>query len=431
MKRLKKEGVRYVIGVLFVVCLLFLGFNQQFKQFIEIPTSMVLFEGSEEVIEASGFVIDDSSHVQMDQVESQTIFQGIKTGKTNVTVQHGNWPTKKIDVSVLPEIKVVPGGQSIGVKLNTEGVLVVGHHKIDTKAGQKSPGEFAGIEVGDMITDINGEKMHTMSEVSRLVQLAGEENEDLKVKVLRGEKEITTVLTPEKAKGDHLYRLGLYIRDSAAGVGTMTFYDPESKRYGALGHVISDIDTKKPVSVLNGQLLRSSVTSISRGMNGEPGEKLASISKDREILGTINKNSSLGIYGTLNDKIELKNKTFDQPMPISTSAEVKKGPAKILTVVDGEEVEQFDIEIVSNTPQDRPATKGMVIKVTDERLLDKTGGIVQGMSGSPIIQGDKIVGAVTHVFVNDPTSGYGCHISWMLEESGIHTGLIKHQAKAS
>ncbi len=431
MKRLLKEGVRYVIGVLFLVCLLFLGFNPQFKQFIDIPTSIVLFEGSETAIEANGFAIEGNSHLEVEHMESETILQGIKTGHTNVTLQNGNWPAKKIDVSILPKIKVVPGGQSIGVKLNTEGVLVVGHHKIDTKSGQKSPGEFAGIEVGDMITNINGEKMHTMSEVSKHVQHAGEANKELKVKVLRGEKEITTVLKPEKAKGDHLYRLGLYIRDSAAGVGTMTFYEPESKRYGALGHVISDIDTKKPVSVLNGQLLRSSVTSISRGINGEPGEKLASISKDREILGTIQKNSALGIYGTLNETVQLKNNVYDQPLPISTASEVKEGPAKILTVLDGEEVEQFDIEIVSSTPQESPATKGMVIKVTDKRLLEKTGGIVQGMSGSPIIQGDKIVGAVTHVFVNDPTSGYGCHISWMLEESGIHTGLVKHQAQAS
>ena len=209
----------------------------------------------------------------------------------------------------------------------------------------------------------------------------------------------------------------------------MTFYEPQSMKYGALGHVISDVDTRKPISVHDGQIMRSSVTSISKGLHGEPGEKLASIAKDQDILGTISKNSSFGVFGQLDQKANMKNGLYDEPMAITTADEVKEGPAKILTVLEGEEVEQFDVEIVSSVAQNGPATKGMVIKVTDKKLLQETGGIVQGMSGSPIIQDGKLIGAVTHVFVNDPTSGYGCHIGWMLEEAGIHTGLL--EAKAS
>src|SRR5690606_15924651 len=189
------------------------------------------------------------------------------------------------------------------------------------------------------------------------------------------------------------------------------------KKYGALGHVISDMDTKKPVEINDGTIVRSSVTSIEKGNNGIPGEKQARFESEEHIIGNITKNSPFGIFGELQSTI--KNDIHDKPLPIALSHEVKEGPAKILTVVEGEEVEEYEIEIISNIPQKYPATKGMVIQITDEELLSKTGGIVQGMSGSPIIQDGKVIGAVTHVFVNDPTSGYGVHIEWMLQDAGI------------
>jgi len=188
------------------------------------------------------------------------------------------------------------------------------------------------------------------------------------------------------------------------------------------------MDTQKAITLNDGQIVSSLVTSIEKGSNGDPGEKLARFTNDRKILGTITKNSPFGIFGKLNEPI--KNDIMDKAMPITLSYQVKEGPAKILTVVEGENVKEFDIEIVSSVPQKFPATKGMVIKVTDPELLEATGGIIQGMSGSPIIQDGKVVGAVTHVFVNDPTSGYGCHIEWMLQEAGIDI-YSKDKAKAS
>ncbi|MGV3464176.1 MAG: SpoIVB peptidase, partial [Heyndrickxia sp.] len=199
-----------------------------------------------------------------------------------------------------------------------------------------------------------------------------------------------------------------------------------SKKYGALGHVISDMDTKKPIVVEDGQIVKSTVTSIEKGSNGNPGEKLARFSSDREVIGDIKQNSPFGIFGNLHKVI--KNGKYDKPLPIALSDQVKEGPAKILTVVNGDKVEAFDIEVVSTIPQKFPATKGMIIKVTDPKLLEKTGGIVQGMSGSPIIQDGKLIGAVTHVFVNDPTSGYGVHIEWMLNKAGINIYNDKEKA---
>src|SRR5690606_20618006 len=186
----------------------------------------------------------------------------------------------KVDVNVLKDFKVVPGGQSIGVKLNTLGVLVVGHHQVQSVEGKLSPGEQAGIKVGDIITKINGKKIKSLSDVAKFVQKAGENGEPLTLEIFRDNKKIETKLKPLEDKNGDGFKLGLYIRDSAAGIGTLTFYDPASKKYGALGHVISDIDTRQPVVIEDGQIVRSTVTSIEKGSNGEPGEKLARFSAD-------------------------------------------------------------------------------------------------------------------------------------------------------
>lgn len=234
-------------------------------------------------------------------------------------------------------------------------------------------------------------------------------------------------MTPQYDTDDQEFQIGLYIRDTAAGIGTMTFYEPNSKKYGALGHIISDMDTRKPVEINDGTIVKSKVTEIQKGENGVPGEKRANFDVNESELGNITKNTPFGIFGTLNGKVE-KSK-WNEPMPIALPNQVKEGPAKILTVIDGEKVEAFDVEIVNTVAQESPATKGLILKIVDDRLLEATGGIVQGMSGSPIIQDGKVIGAVTHVFVNDPTSGYGVHIEWMLNEAGID--IYKEDKKAS
>lgn len=323
----------------------------------------------------------------------------------------------KLDPIKHDEIRIIPGGQSIGVQLETLGVLVVGHHSIQTEEGILSPGQDAKVLIGDMIVEVNGKPVRQMNDLKIYVNQAGKLNERLNLTLKRDNETIRTTLRPILDRRDNQYKIGLYIRDSAAGIGTMTFYEPESKRYGALGHVISDMDTKKPIDMVKGKIVRSSVVHIEKGNQGAPGEKQARFSADRNIIGNIVKNTPHGIFGVL-DK-DLTNGMYDSPLPITRADEVKEGPAKILTVVDDEKVEEFDIEIVSSVPQKKPDIKGMVIKITDQKLLEKTGGIVQGMSGSPIIQEGKIVGAVTHVFVNDPTSGYAVHIEWMLKDAGL------------
>ncbi|MEH7073969.1 SpoIVB peptidase [Neobacillus drentensis] len=419
---MKLEIIRKIIGGILLVSLISLIFFQPIQQYLAIPKTITVFEGQDytfqKAVPVSASLVSQNSNITLDQGRHSVSMAATKNGKSEMLLEFAGIPIKKVDVRVLKDFRVIPGGQSIGVKLNTVGVLVVGHHLINTISGKKSPGEIAGIKIGDIITEINGNKIEKMTDVAPYVQSAGQEGKALDMVISRESGKFTTKLTPLKDKGENVYKLGLYIRDSAAGIGTMTFVHPQSKKYGALGHVISDMDTKQPIVVEDGQIVRSTVTSIEKGSNGDPGEKLARFSSDREIVGNIQKNSPFGIFGEMVK--DLKNGVMDKPLPIALSHQVKEGPAKILTVVNDDRVEEFDIEIVSTIPQKFPATKGMVIKVTDPKLLKKTGGIVQGMSGSPIIQDGKLIGAVTHVFVNDPTSGYGVHIEWMLNEAGIN-----------
>ncbi|KAA6454868.1 SpoIVB peptidase [Bacillus atrophaeus] len=415
------DNIRKAVGVILLVSLLSVGFLKPFKEYLLIPTQIRVFETQTQAVETNLSVsgqeeeLSEAFTLQKDQHETK--ITGQKAGKSELVYDLAGFPIKKTKVQVLPDLKVIPGGQSIGVKLHSVGVLVVGFHQVNTEEGKKSPGESAGITAGDIIIEMNGQKIEKMSDIAPFIQKAGKTGESLDLLIKRDKQKIKTKLVPEKDEAEGMYRIGLYIRDSAAGIGTMTFYEPKSKKYGALGHVISDMDTKKPIVVEDGEIVRSTVTSIEKGTGGNPGEKLARFSSDRNIIGDINRNSPFGIFGTLNQTIE--NNISDKELPVALSNEVKEGPAEILTVIENDKVEKFNIEIVSTTPQKFPATKGMVLKITDPKLLKKTGGIVQGMSGSPIIQNGKVVGAVTHVFVNDPTSGYGVHIEWMLSEAGI------------
>jgi stage IV sporulation protein B len=409
---------RIITGVLLLLGLLIVPFTPPLQNYFTIPNKIVTFQNESPLSFPNiGEAVQVHASANDNEAINASSFDFSEPGDGQLIYSVAGVPIKKVDVSVLKDVKVIPGGQSIGVQLQTLGVLVVGHHLVNGENGSMSPGEEADIKVGDVIMEINGKEIEEMKDVKPIVEDAGKDSKSLKVKVKRGKETFTTELKPVLDKKENDYRIGLYIRDSAAGIGTMTFFEPKSKKYGALGHVISDMDTKKPIEIHDGTIVRSKVTSIQKGNNGTPGEKQAKFSIKENKIGTITKNSPFGIFGKLDEPIE--NGKFDKPLPIALSHEVKEGPAKILTVIDGEKVEEFDVEIVSSVPQKSPATKGMVIQITDPKLLEATGGIVQGMSGSPIIQNGKVIGAVTHVFVNDPTSGYGVHIEWMLQDAGV------------
>lgn len=428
-------------GSILILLALFTFSSTPFRQFASIPDKIRVVQGSLQelsfavpvtatVVTANPKVVQLNGNTNgMENVDLRKplTIQPVNPGDTQVTVKVGKIPLKTVNVEVLPDIRVIPGGQSIGVQLQTSGVLVVGHHLIEGKGRKYSPGEQSNIKVGDRIMKVNDQTIRDMEQVGKLVNESGIKGKLVRLDVIRGKEKLKLSINPAYDEKERSYRLGVYIRDSAAGVGTLTFFDPQSKNYGALGHVISDIDTGKPIVVGSGHVVQSSVTSIEKGQSGAPGEKYAIFKNENVKLGSIEKNTPFGIFGKM-DKLP-ENGMNSSPIPIALGDQVKPGPAEIYTVVNGQKVEKFKIEIVNVIQQKFPSTKGLIIKVTDPRLIEKTGGIVQGMSGSPIVQKGRLVGAVTHVFVNDPTSGYGTYIEWMLKDSGID--LEKQKPRAS
>ena len=312
------------------------------------------------------------------------------------------------------DIEVYPGGISIGVKINNKGALVVGYSDISTHEGlSESPGKVAGIELGDIIEEVNGENIETCSDLISKVKTC--RNDEMTVKILRGNSEITKKVS--LIKEDNEYKIGLWVRDSTAGIGTLTFYDKDSKTFGALGHPITDGDTNVSFNIKSGTLLRSSVLSIKKGERGNPGEIKGLFINENESIGNIEKNTNSGIYG--DGSVELINPNFNKAMTVAYRDEIKEEHAQIITTVEDGGAKAYDIEILKLLPQDEPGSKSMIIKIVDPVLLEKTGGIVQGMSGSPIIQNGKIIGAVTHVLINKPDVGYGIYIEWMLQDAGV------------
>ncbi|MBT9172765.1 MAG: SpoIVB peptidase [Syntrophomonadaceae bacterium] len=347
------------------------------------------------------------------------LLSGLELGSVNLQFKlFGLIPLRELTVNVLPEKKLIPGGHSIGVKLHSEGVLVVGHHLVPTIGRTISPAKEAGIEVGDLLMAIDGIRLLDANQVAELVNRQETAGKSALFEIRRRGREIDKKVKPLLCQQTGRFRIGLYVRDSAAGVGTLTFYDPKTMIFGGLGHAIADIDTNQPIEIRDGQVVKADIVNIKAARRGIPGEKTGVFQEEEDLLGEIKVNSPYGIFGTLSRIAEVAG-GYHQPIPIGLMSLVIPGPAEILTVIEGENIERFDIEIQRVYQQTKPGDKGMIIRITDKRLLDSTGGIVQGMSGSPIIQDGRLVGAVTHVFVNDPTRGYGLFIEWMIMESGL------------
>ncbi|AGK97660.1 SpoIVB peptidase [Clostridium pasteurianum] len=328
----------------------------------------------------------------------------------------GVFPVKNVNLEIVPPITVYPGGQPVGIKLNTQGVLVVGLSDIDSQNGKiSSPAAQAGVQIGDSIIKIDGENVNNSKSVSE--KLNKYKDSIMKVTIVREGKNIDKEIKAVKSDVDNGYKLGLWVRDSTAGVGTLTFYHEKSGKFAALGHPITDVDTGTMLTVKDGNIINSSIISIKKGTKGNPGEVRGIFVNEQDPLGNIKTNTVSGIYGTCVKT--LKNSKFNKPMEVGLRNDIKEGDAQILTTIDGEQPKLYNIKIEKLLSQESPGPKSMVIRVTDPELLEKTGGIVQGMSGSPIIQNNKIVGAVTHVLINKPDVGYGIYMEWMLKDAGI------------
>lgn len=368
----------------------------------EVPTEIYVTRGEE-------IKLEESIPVTFEQEDSEEVFADKWRDNYEMTCSFlGIIPVKTVTVHVVDEQSVIPVGQTVGILLNTDGIYVVDTDEIETVSGEKVSPCKRQVKSGDYITHVNGQAVSKKEEVMSAVE--GCNGETIALTLRRDDKTVTCEVTPVMSS-NHTYKLGIWIKDDIAGVGTITYIDAEGN-YGALGHGISSTETNDLIEITEGTLYETEIAAINKGEKGTPGSLVGILYFQREhYLGTVETNSSVGIYGTLDNISDTASGA--EPLPIAYKQEVKTGPAEILASVDGV-VQSYDIEIediVMNNPE---VNKSLLIRVTDEALIEKTGGIVQGISGSPIIQNGKIVGAVTHVLVNDPTQGYGIFIESML-----------------
>lgn len=361
-----------------------------------IPSNIIIFEGENLNLKiATGLTLASknsktiltASNINKEKINSE--------GTNNLNLNlFGTIPVKEVNVNVIPKTMVVPLGNAIGMKLYTKGVLVVGMSQIETdKNEKKKPYENSGIEQGDTILEINNNIVGNTEELIKEVE--NSKGNTINIKYLRDDKTMQTDITPVKSK--NTYKIGLWVRDAAAGVGTLTFYEPSTNLFMALGHGISDIDTEEIVNIANGELVTANIVSITKGRKGYPGEIRGTIDEGKTI-GTIYKNTNFGVYGMVKNKNYLEA-DLTQEMEVAPRNEIKEGKAQIICQLENSTKKKYDIEIEKVYINNNQNNKSMLIKITDKELLEKTGGIIQGMSGAPIIQEEKFVGAVTNVIV--------------------------------
>lgn len=326
----------------------------------------------------------------------------------NYTVQaklFGAIPVKEVNVEVIPELKLVPCGDVFGVKFFTKGVIVIGTTDVETADGFINPAERAGLAKSDIITEVNGTEINTVEALAMAVEKS--KGNALSVRYLRAGESHETKVTPALSLADKKYKTGIWVRDSTAGIGTVTYYNPASGGFGGLGHGICDVDTGELMPLLRGTIVDVSISDIVKGRSGSPGELKGVF--DTEKRGTLLGNAETGVYGMLDRAPDL----IYEAMPIATRDEVTEGAATVLVNPDGKGIHEYNV-LLSKVDRRSDGTKSFVVEITDPALLELTGGIVQGMSGSPILQNGKFVGAVTHVLVGDPTKGYGIFLENML-----------------
>ena len=403
---MRNSRARRITGWLLSLLVLTLHFSPQAQLLRSLPDRLSIASGQPAALDAPYPLT-----LSVAEASSSTSETLGKTSTATISL-FGLLPIREVEIEIADDLRLYPGGQAVGVALHTSGVLVVGTSDL---TGAYSPARTAGVKPGDVITEADGKSIASADELSSLVETYG--GMPIPLTIQRGESRLELTLTPKRDGQSGKYRIGAWVRDSTAGVGTLSFYGEvhsgEGQCYGALGHAITDTDTQQILTVGAGEIMLADVVDVRKGQSGVPGELKGSFLREDRVMGTISRNNIFGIYGGMTDPPA--HPIYPDGLPIGRKDAVHPGPATILCTVGAEGMREYDVEIVEVNRQSAPAQRSLVLKVTDKELLEKTGGIVQGMSGSPIIQDGRLIGAVTHVFVNDPTMGYGLYIEWMLE----------------
>lgn len=401
-----KQTVRHGLGIALSAMVFLCNYSPWVREAASLPDALTLTSGQKFVVQTGLPMLAASDGGTVSVLASQDERVTISAeagGQTSVTFSLlGLIPVHETRVNVVEERTLIPGGQAVGVALKTRGVLVVS----DAAKGR-------ALRAGDVILSADGKNVESTKALSEQVGTA--QTDTVRLEVLRGGQTITVDAQAEPDPSDGRRKLGVWVRDSTAGVGTLTYIDPANQAYGALGHAIVDADTGRLLAAREGAILHASIVGVTKGQSGKAGELKGNFLKAGEQIGSLMENCEYGIYGVLDDMPE--NLLYPQGLRAGARSAVHTGTASIIATVDADGPQEYGVEIVRCFAQSEPSQKGMILRVTDERLLEKTGGIVQGMSGSPILQDGRIIGAVTHVYLSDATQGYGMYIEWMLEKS--------------
>lgn len=401
-----KQTVRHGLGIALSAMAFLCNYSPWVREAASLPDALTLTSGQKFVVQTGLPMLAASDGGAVSVLASQDERVTISAeagGQTSVTFSLlGLIPVHETRVNVVEERTLIPGGQAVGVALKTRGVLVVS----DAAKGR-------ALRAGDVILSADGKNVESTKALSEQVGTA--QTDTVRLEVLRGGQTITVDAQAEPDPSDGRRKLGVWVRDSTAGVGTLTYIDPANQAYGALGHAIIDADTGRLLAAREGAILHASIVGVTKGQSGKAGELKGNFLKAGEQIGSLMENCEYGIYGVLDDMPE--NLLYPQGLRAGARSAVHTGTASIIATVDADGPQEYGVEIVRCFAQSEPSQKGMILRVTDERLLEKTGGIVQGMSGSPILQDGRIIGAVTHVYLSDATQGYGMYIEWMLEKS--------------
>lgn len=393
-----KKAIRIFDVILFFICVVIFGVIIWGNA--ALPSGVVTYNGNSEPLAKVFTYTGKSTSLAVDKQTATPRRENLKL--------FGIIPVKEVTVTEKAEQKVMVSGEVFGIKLYTDGVIVVGIQEVQTDSGKKSPSGSAGIEVGDIIVAIDGENVYTSDQVQSI--LGANNGGSFEVKIKRGERYRDYTVTPVYCEREGCYKAGMWVRDSTAGIGTITFYNKQSGIFAALGHQINDIDTKEIMPMLDGEAVKATVSKIEKSTRGTTGSLECNFTN--QTLGKLLSNTDCGIYGAYAEISECAKE-----YPVAAIQEVKKGKATLISTVEKGQPKKYEIEITHIGFNENNREKNMIVKVTDKDLIDKTGGIVQGMSGSPIIQNGKLVGALTHVIVGNPQKGYAVFAQTMAEES--------------
>lgn len=408
---MKNKKILYLVLIFFVFVLLYFVI-----EYIFIPKNIYMTTGksyvvnistpfngeieSNEVLSINNKKVTDN--IQLDLSNDNLMKSDIDT-VADINVKLLGLPIKKVQLCFMPEKKVEVVGRTVGICVDTKGVLVLGVGQVKSADSKEYTPCKGVIKSGDIILEIDNKKISNKEELVSAVK----NKTHINIKVMRKDKVFNADVSPIKSIDDNNYKLGLWVRDSTQGIGTITYYDKENNSFAALGHPINDVDTGEKMQIDGGEILDAEILKAEKGQAGTPGALIGEIDFDKTI-GYINSNEDNGVFGKLCDEIG------GIEMPIGYKNDVKRGNASIFVNLRGKIVEEYSIHIDSINKYNTNDTKNFVLTITDKRLLAKTGGIVQGMSGCPVVQNGKLIGAVTHVFVNDPTKGYGIFVENMM-----------------